>query len=53
MKKEFRAEHVGSLLRPREVKEARAKRDKGEIGRGDALIHLFNPAGRMRTVAQR
>jgi 5-methyltetrahydropteroyltriglutamate--homocysteine methyltransferase len=28
----FRADHVGSLLRPREVKEARAKRDKGEIG---------------------
>jgi 5-methyltetrahydropteroyltriglutamate--homocysteine methyltransferase len=31
----FRADHVGSLLRPREVKEARAKRDKGEIDRGE------------------
>jgi 5-methyltetrahydropteroyltriglutamate--homocysteine methyltransferase len=28
----FRADHVGSLLRPKEVKEARARRDKGEIG---------------------
>jgi len=28
----FRADHVGSLLRPKEVKEARAKREKGEIG---------------------
>src|SRR5258708_5288625 len=27
----FRADHVGSLLRPRDVKEARAKRDRGEI----------------------
>jgi 5-methyltetrahydropteroyltriglutamate--homocysteine methyltransferase len=31
----FRADHVGSLLRPREVKEARAKREKGEIGAGE------------------
>ena len=28
----FRADHVGSLLRPNEVKEARAKRAKREIG---------------------
>ncbi len=28
----FRADHVGSLLRPGEVKEARAKRERGEIG---------------------
>src|SRR5262249_12216073 len=28
----FRADHVGSLLRPKEVKEARTKREKGEIG---------------------
>ena len=27
----FRADHVGSLLRPASLKEARAKRDKGEI----------------------
>ncbi len=27
----FRADHVGSLLRPEPLKEARAKRDKGEI----------------------
>ena len=27
----FRADHVGSLLRPAPLKEARAKRDKGEI----------------------
>ena len=28
----FRADHVGSLLRPAALKEARAKREKGEIG---------------------
>ena len=28
----FRADHVGSLLRPRELHEARAKAQKGEIG---------------------
>jgi 5-methyltetrahydropteroyltriglutamate--homocysteine methyltransferase len=27
----FRADHVGSLLRTAPLKEARAKRDKGEI----------------------
>ena len=27
----FRADHVGSLLRPRELREARAKRERGEI----------------------
>ena len=27
----FRADHVGSLLRPAALKEARAKREKGEI----------------------
>jgi 5-methyltetrahydropteroyltriglutamate--homocysteine methyltransferase len=27
----FRADHVGSLLRTAPVKEARAKREKGEI----------------------
>src|SRR6185312_5670313 len=27
----FRADHVGSLLRPAELKEARAKRERGEI----------------------
>ncbi|MFI5013566.1 MAG: 5-methyltetrahydropteroyltriglutamate--homocysteine S-methyltransferase [Hyphomicrobiales bacterium] len=31
----FRADHVGSLLRPKEVKEARAKRDKGEMSAGE------------------
>ncbi|MBV9568456.1 MAG: 5-methyltetrahydropteroyltriglutamate--homocysteine S-methyltransferase, partial [Hyphomicrobiales bacterium] len=31
----FRADHVGSLLRPREVKEARARRDRGEIDAGE------------------
>ena len=31
----FRADHVGSLLRPGEVKEARAKRERGEIGAGE------------------
>src|SRR5215213_1626878 len=29
----FRADHVGSLLRPRSIHEARAKRAKGEIER--------------------
>ncbi len=28
----FRADHVGSLLRPAALKEARGKREKGEIG---------------------
>jgi 5-methyltetrahydropteroyltriglutamate--homocysteine methyltransferase len=32
----FRADHVGSLLRPAALKEARAKRERGEIG-ADAL----------------
>lgn len=31
----FRADHVGSLLRPAALKEARAKFAKGEIGRAD------------------
>ena len=31
----FRADHVGSLLRPRAVKEAREKRAKGEISAAD------------------
>jgi len=28
----FRADHVGSLLRPAELKQARARRERGEIG---------------------
>src|SRR4030088_2010841 len=28
----FRADHVGSLLRPAPLKEARGKRERGEIG---------------------
>jgi 5-methyltetrahydropteroyltriglutamate--homocysteine methyltransferase len=31
----FRADHVGSLLRPAAVKEARAKRERGEISAAD------------------
>jgi 5-methyltetrahydropteroyltriglutamate--homocysteine methyltransferase len=31
----FRAEQVGSLLRPLEIKDARAKRERGEIGQAD------------------
>src|SRR3974390_2523939 len=31
----FRAEHVGSLLRPAALKEARERRAKGEIGAAD------------------
>ena len=31
MKPPFRADHVGSLLRPRELHEARARAKKGEI----------------------
>src|SRR5215831_8142078 len=31
----FRADHVGSLLRTAPVKEARARREKGEIGPAD------------------
>src|SRR4051812_47807375 len=32
IKPPFRADHVGSLLRPPALKEARAKRQRGEIG---------------------
>src|SRR5881227_407894 len=31
----FRADHVGSLLRPASLKEARARHDKGEITSGE------------------
>ena len=31
----FRADEVGSLLRPRKIKEARAKLEKGEIAPAD------------------
>ena len=31
----FRADHVGSLLRPPALKAARAKREQGEIGADD------------------
>jgi 5-methyltetrahydropteroyltriglutamate--homocysteine methyltransferase len=31
----FRADHVGSLLRPSAIKEARAKRERGEINAGE------------------
>ena len=39
----FRAEHVGSLLRPPEIKEARVKRDRGEIT-GEALRAIEDKA---------
>src|SRR5215471_17900460 len=32
LKPPFRADHVGSLLRPAALKEARGKRERGEIG---------------------
>jgi 5-methyltetrahydropteroyltriglutamate--homocysteine methyltransferase len=31
----FRADHVGSLLRPHELKQARARRERGEISQAD------------------
>jgi 5-methyltetrahydropteroyltriglutamate--homocysteine methyltransferase len=31
-KRPFRADHVGSLLRPKALLQARDRRDKGEIG---------------------
>jgi len=31
----FRADHVGSLLRPASLKEARGRRERGEISAGD------------------
>src|SRR3569832_506047 len=37
----FRADHVGSFLRPQAVKEARVKRVKGQIG-ADALREIEN-----------
>ncbi len=39
LKPPFRADHVGSLLRPAALKEARAKRERGEIG-GDELRRI-------------
>ena len=48
MKGPFRADHVGSLLRPQELHEARAKAKRGEItpqqlreGRGYAIVGVF------------
>jgi 5-methyltetrahydropteroyltriglutamate--homocysteine methyltransferase len=35
MRPPFRADHVGSLLRPAAVKEARQRRERGEIGAAD------------------
>jgi 5-methyltetrahydropteroyltriglutamate--homocysteine methyltransferase len=35
VKPPLRAEHVGSLLRPQEIKDARAKRERGEISAAD------------------
>src|SRR3982074_2227022 len=35
----FRADHVGSLLRPAALKDARAKHERGEIG-ADALAAI-------------
>src|SRR4051794_4305788 len=35
MKGPFRADHVGSLLRPPELKAARIRRDLGEISSGE------------------
>jgi 5-methyltetrahydropteroyltriglutamate--homocysteine methyltransferase len=43
MKAPFRADQVGSLLRPAEVKEARARLARGEIGRS-ALVETENRA---------
>ena len=37
----FRADHVGSFLRPQAVKEARVKREKGQIG-ADQLREIEN-----------
>ena len=37
----FRADHVGSFLRPQAIKEARIKREKGEIG-ADQLREVEN-----------
>ena len=37
----FRADHVGSFLRPQAIKEARVKREKGEIG-ADQLREVEN-----------
>jgi 5-methyltetrahydropteroyltriglutamate--homocysteine methyltransferase len=34
----FRADHVGSLLRTAPVKEARARREKGEIGLAELKV---------------
>ena len=31
----FRADHVGSLLRPAEIKEARARNAEGKLGQGE------------------
>ena len=45
----FRAEHVGSLLRPPEIKDARAKLERGEVNRAD----LKADRGQMRPPRRR
>ena len=44
----FRADEVGSLLRPPKIKEARAKLEKGEISADDLrkIEDIRNPKGR-------
>jgi 5-methyltetrahydropteroyltriglutamate--homocysteine methyltransferase len=46
----FRADHVGSLLRPAELKEARARRERGEISQ-EELTAIENAAIE-RTIAR-
>jgi len=46
----FRADHVGSLLRPASLKEARARRDRGEISAAD--LRAAEDAGIERIIAR-
>ncbi|MGA2575539.1 MAG: 5-methyltetrahydropteroyltriglutamate--homocysteine S-methyltransferase [Bryobacteraceae bacterium] len=46
----FRADHVGSLLRPANLKEARARRERGEISADD--LHAAEDAAIERVIAR-
>src|SRR5262245_21355611 len=48
----FRADHVGSLLRTAPLKEARAKRDRGEI-KAEALRQIADHESESSVVRQR
>ena len=49
----FRADHVGSLLRPAALKQARERRAKGEIGADQLKAEMAQVQAQMREVSAR